>query len=324
MFDSQILEVAIGMAFFYLLLSLFCSTLNEWLGKILYNLRPNMLLAGIQSILGDDFTCRLYNHPLIKGLIHGKDQYEAESLEDLKDRSKLGKYLPSYIPSHTFALALTDIIAKMNNADFPKSCQELRDGVAKLPPMLSEALLPLIDSTLGDFEKARKKLETWYDDSMDRVTGWYKREAQKILLAVALLVTLVLNADSFMIANALYRNNALRATIVAAAEEAVKKPAAEASDASATHLKEINAQLEQLNLPLGWWAPKDPEAPGVIPKDVWGWLAKLFGWLFTALAISLGGPFWFDLLNKFINLRNAGKKPLTALEEETLRKKAQV
>jgi hypothetical protein len=36
---------------------------------------------------------------------------------------------------------------------------------------------------------------------------------------------------------------------------------------------------------------------------------SIFGWLITALAISLGAPFWFDLLNKFINLRNAGKNP---------------
>jgi len=36
---------------------------------------------------------------------------------------------------------------------------------------------------------------------------------------------------------------------------------------------------------------------------------NIFGFIITALAISLGAPFWFDLLNKFINLRSAGKKP---------------
>ncbi len=36
---------------------------------------------------------------------------------------------------------------------------------------------------------------------------------------------------------------------------------------------------------------------------------RFLGWLLTALAISLGAPFWFDLLNRFIALRNAGKKP---------------
>ena len=36
---------------------------------------------------------------------------------------------------------------------------------------------------------------------------------------------------------------------------------------------------------------------------------KWLGFLITAFAISLGAPFWFDLLNKFINLRVSGAKP---------------
>jgi hypothetical protein len=38
-------------------------------------------------------------------------------------------------------------------------------------------------------------------------------------------------------------------------------------------------------------------------------LMLLAGWLITALAASLGAPFWFDLLGRFINVRNAGKVP---------------
>ena len=32
-----------------------------------------------------------------------------------------------------------------------------------------------------------------------------------------------------------------------------------------------------------------------------------FGFLITAIAISLGAPFWFDLLNKMMQLRSASK-----------------
>jgi len=39
------------------------------------------------------------------------------------------------------------------------------------------------------------------------------------------------------------------------------------------------------------------------------WLERLIGWLLTILAISLGAPFWFDILNKIINIRFAGKSP---------------
>jgi hypothetical protein len=39
------------------------------------------------------------------------------------------------------------------------------------------------------------------------------------------------------------------------------------------------------------------------------WLARLLGWMLTILAISLGAPFWFDMLNKLVNVRSAGKSP---------------
>lgn len=38
-------------------------------------------------------------------------------------------------------------------------------------------------------------------------------------------------------------------------------------------------------------------------------LGRLPGWCVTALAVTLGAPFWFDILNKVVNIRNVGKKP---------------
>lgn len=42
----------------------------------------------------------------------------------------------------------------------------------------------------------------------------------------------------------------------------------------------------------------------------YGW-PRLWGWIVTSIAISLGAPFWFDLLKKIINLRGTGKRPET-------------
>jgi hypothetical protein len=38
-------------------------------------------------------------------------------------------------------------------------------------------------------------------------------------------------------------------------------------------------------------------------------VSKLVGFLLTAFALSLGAPFWFDTLNKLINIRTAGRAP---------------
>jgi hypothetical protein len=42
---------------------------------------------------------------------------------------------------------------------------------------------------------------------------------------------------------------------------------------------------------------------GVMSPIVFG---HLFGWLLSVAAISLGAPFWFDTLSRFVNLRGAG------------------
>jgi hypothetical protein len=49
---------------------------------------------------------------------------------------------------------------------------------------------------------------------------------------------------------------------------------------------------------------------GSLGDNTWkDWLERLLGWLLTVLALSMGAPFWFDLLNKFMNVRYTGKSP---------------
>jgi hypothetical protein len=46
-----------------------------------------------------------------------------------------------------------------------------------------------------------------------------------------------------------------------------------------------------------------------VPADLATWLQRIVGWIFTAIAVSLGAPFWFDTLSRFVNLRNTGNTP---------------
>ena len=47
--------------------------------------------------------------------------------------------------------------------------------------------------------------------------------------------------------------------------------------------------------------------------DFWAYWDRFsfhfFGWLITAIAATLGAPFWFDILNKIMSIRSAGKAP---------------
>jgi hypothetical protein len=83
-------------------------------------------------------------------------------------------------------------------------------------------------------------------------------------------------------------------------------PGATAPSASASDGKKKAKQLQLYEealrpLPLGW-----SKLPDLTVLSV---LAKIFGLALTAVAVSLGAPFWFDLLSMFMRVRGSGAKP---------------
>lgn len=312
-FGSTVLEVAIGMIFVYLLLSLLCSAVVEYIEAKL-NYRAKDLEKAIGLLLDqegvppspDSPTTLLYQHPLVKSLYRGDK-------------------LPSYIPSRTFALALWDmaLTGAQRAAGAAQTVASVREAINAneyVPAGVKRALLALVNDAGNDFEKARKNIEDWYDSAMDRASGWYKRRVHVILLVTGLIVSALINADSINIAKALMQNDALRQTLVKEAEETVAQPTpaptptpsdpAERARITAENAQAARAELDALGLPIGWVsAASDPTGadPRRFPGTAGGWILKVLGLLITALAVSQGAPFWFDLLNKFIVIRSTVK-----------------
>ncbi len=330
MFGSQILEIAIGIIFVYLLLSLICSAVSELISRAL-SMRAKNLEDGIRNLLidkeGKEYAKKFFDHPLIKGL------------------ERKGKR-PSYIPSRTFSLVLMDIIAPSDSAKGSKSFEDVFRAVNDLAnSKLKTVLLVLMGDTESKLKELRGNIENWFDDAMQRVSGWYKRKAQLIILLLALAVSVFFNADTLMIANSLSRDDALRDSVVAAAEEAIKQPLpAEKEEEmkkqplstereeevakkpvpadlklSLEKIKQFQQRLKQLELPIGW--SRMPGDPREIPKDFQAWIAKILGLLFTAIAVSQGAPFWFDLLNKIVNLRSSGGIPKRTTQDKVQNEK---
>ena len=86
-----------------------------------------------------------------------------------------------------------------------------------VPNGVKHRLMVLIDDARGDVDEFRNRLEAWFDDTMARVSGWYKRQTQLILAGLAVLVTITLNANTLTIGDQLWRNPTVRAAVVAAA-----------------------------------------------------------------------------------------------------------
>jgi hypothetical protein len=189
---------------------------------------------------------------------------------------------------------------------------ELRAALAQ-DAWAKEALLPQLDASVADVAEARARLERWFDDAMQRVSGVYKRKSQLVIGLVALGLCFACNVDSLQIARTLINDAPQRAALVAVAERLAPLPAETPETPrppdighAAETLAKTKGEIEGLSLPIGWHAGAHP--PWKL--EAWlAWVGKLLGLLCSVIAISLGAPFWFETLNKFVNIRAAGKPP---------------
>jgi hypothetical protein len=315
---NGILDVAIGLIFVYLLLSLLCTTATEAMEQV-FKYRAYYLRIGIEKLLlGGDASLRdrLYAHPLVKSL------YTDTRLPALVRTTG-----PSYIPSRQFVLALLDIVAAQNvgqnTGGSVQRTQDVVDGLARneqlLPAPLVGALRTLIADAGDDLQRVKTGVEQWFNGAMDRVAGWYKRRSQTVGLIVGLAVAVVMNADTLEMIRTLSNDSAVRASLVAAAQgyAEASRPSSASSQAGvasapapdvAADVKRQSdntiAQLGGLGLPIGW------QRPGA--GDIW---SHLLGWLMTGFALSLGAPFWFDMLNKVMVVRATVKPHEKSLDE---------
>lgn len=408
MLGSSIIDIAIGLIFVYLLLSLICSAGNEVIESYSKK-RAKDLEKGLNEMLRDPTLVEsLYRHPLIYSLF--PKPYKAGATN-----------LPSYIPARNFALALMDIACPpraqersgaagstgaglagstgVSLEDIANKLPNLRETIAAndaLPPDVKKALMTFVDAASEDPKKVRENIEGWFDSSMDRVSGWYKRRSQLIVLVIGLVLTILLNVDTLAIVRTLSTDKAMRDSLVAAAQEyaknnpaptptavtsppgnpsspskpasvpapsaaagqspkskpspTAKPPATSASSpggsaapsvspatappsgpgsAAATtadpcaagknspecRIQQNLAEIKKLGLPIGWTrAEGDARSLNISWQ---GWLLRIIGWLVTALALSLGAPFWFDMLNKFIVVRSTVKPKEKSPEEKS-------
>lgn len=271
MLDSPIVDVAMGLVFFYVTLSLVCSSIQEIISSLL-GLRSRNLRKGIRNLIGNEYAEAMYDHPLIKGL-------------------RKPKKLPSYIKPDIFSTALIDMISrdKKDENAIDTAAEDVRALIAKIDANnpTRELLISLVDKANPTVEDLRERLADWFDAGMDRVAGWYKRQVKYCLIGVAAVITVAVNADSIRMVEQLWQDDALRAAIASAAEQA----------ATNGDLAAVDERTALRAFPIGY----ADSFPGIT-------LQTIVGWLVTMAAISLGAPFWFDLLSKISHLRASGTR----------------
>jgi|GEM_PF-6449252 len=358
MFGSVLLDVVTGLTFFYMLTSLALSSFGEtisWACK----LRNGMLDKALQSIFGDErLVDAFFDHPLIRGLNRPKKAQPAKKLISSKfcrftGLAWLARLLripallrrieqdrPSYVSSRTFALVMADML----NGDIASVKKRFGPGIDVDRNQLDTlrdrfaCFVPQSSSSPQDSADRLRFIAQWFDDRMERVSGWYKRLMQKILITTAIGFSVALNADTIMIASMLWNDTVMREAVLiesaATVERAKSNMAANRlSSTAATKHSLAEGSTDRIDLsalglaidsrrhrpfPIGWPPPASSagstvvvDDPRVTPHTFQGYFHKVIGLLITGFLISLGAPFWFDTLSKLINMRATGTRPKT-------------
>jgi hypothetical protein len=345
---EEILEVAVGLIFMWLILSISTMQVQEWMVTRLRWRADDLEKAIRQMLLDHNLANEVYNHPLIRSMM------KAPKPGDKKDPK------PSYIPAEKFGLVLFDTVASAGT-DKSKILEDLdisklRAGVKKLSETNADlakainTLLVGVENTDNAVAAARDNFEKWFNDVMDRAGGWYKRRAQGVAFLIGLILAIVLNIDSIAVANFLWREPSVRQALAARAT-AFQPPEQTSESNPALAIQEFRDQFDGLQIPFGWTfqevdlTPKNPEDKSLVcsflpssDQQVFGFgnrarcirpttaqastngivwsVAKILGILMTAGAAAQGAPFWFDMLAKFTNVRGSGVKPSKTREED--------
>lgn len=278
---NAVIDVGLGLVLMYLMLSLACTMINEFVASLM-QLRASLLSSSLVQLIDDKQVYATFqNHGLI----------------ETQRNAAGGK--PSYLSSYAVATALIDSL----DPNKPVALvSDVTEAAQKLPESNIRDTILLAATTAGnDLEKVRLEVAAWYDNAMDRVNGVYRRNLRWLSLGAGLALAVILNADTVSVAQALWRDGALRSEIVSMSDRLNPIDQSNFSQGM-SNLSSVESGLRPF--PLGW-----SEATSAWLKSPLGVVAKILGLLITALSVSLGAPFWFDLLSKFMNVRSAGTKP---------------
>lgn len=379
MTGSIALDVVIGLIFIYLLYSLLATVVMEIIATNI-GLRARNLRLAIIKMLSDgeigywkSFSIIWFTN--IFGFINKQSFSDADLTGKFYESPLIAKLnsggvfsSPSSISKELFAENIIFILTNNNQAGE----QEIHTLIATFfntqagnDSKLFKHLRYLYQSSNNDIEKFRIKLEEWYEEMMERCTGWYKKRVQVILFFVGFTIAWLFNADTFVMVQKLSVDKDAREKIVQMASSYIENQRYVVLDSTdkiemekrLDTLYAIKRNLEEDINAAGSLLGKGSFLPDTIKVDSLGnvkpaWVEKnilekalchrsvkkgqtyhlkpkekrayffglfshhFWGYLITALAISLGAPFWFDLLSKLMKVRGSLKEPLSSENQQ--------
>jgi hypothetical protein len=302
-----------------------------------------MIRKALVSELGEDACAEILDTVKNDLLTMGQDIPRLQGCVDsLFDTIRVQK--------HQINEALIKLSLKANASE-DATINRIRAGITALSithPQLKQTLYAILNSMPqlivqkeNELELVRSNIEEWFNNAMNRLTGWYKRKSLITTLIVGILLAVIVNIDSINLVSRLWREPDLRVAVLSNIESILTKNNTSILDIG--QLSTIQQQYSEINLPVGWlgspilltespvmnlsevctlFPQQENEIYGILisgqcypvinsPQlaDLTGWLIKLAGLLLSGVAASPGASFWFDMLKKIINVRLSGVNP---------------
>ena len=311
----NVLSLAIGMITVYLVLALSVTAFNEAIAALLSS-RGKWLRRGVASLFSHQardrgnmaIACKVYDSPYIAYLQRGS------------------RFLPSYLPAWNLLQGMLEAASTTRNRAL-STLDDLREAAKDLPEgspirVGLDNLLAAGDTTVEDFQK---RYEAWFATFEAQVMAWYRQKTQLVIGGLSVVVVLSMNVDTLQLVNQLATDPKVRETLAEQGSQLARQPDLAAANASlpaasqptatlpaasqpalqtaVETVQQRSASLNASGLKLGW-TERDWRSTWQSPLSA---IEKLVGLLLSAFAVSMGAPFWFDLLKNLVSIRSVGK-----------------
>ncbi len=289
---SQALEVVIGLIFVYYVLGSIISLTTKWINEA-FETRGKSLEKHLKRIVGDNHVGDFVKLPQLEALRPIRYKGVFGFITSATEPKKLEK-----IPAATLVESYFDFVG-LTSKKF--ELDELKALIEAFPDSEGkQAMLTWVGQGVNTVEELRKRTTAYFSGVMDQAAATFKTNARSFVIVLSILLTFLLGTDSIQLAQTLWTNAGVRALAVAQAQVVVQQ---EGTDAN---VEDLIDQLSALQIvKLGWWQTDIPEM-----SNFGAWASfvglKFLGLGLTAVAVSQGSSFWYDLLKKIVAPTKSG------------------
>ncbi|MBE9005407.1 hypothetical protein IQ259_10215 [Fortiea sp. LEGE XX443] len=304
-------------------------------GKIDLHTSINRIAKSLDKYIGY-FAAEMPDHELLSKALQRLKVLRQDIFDDIEQTICLKGLRPNINEVVELLNAKSEIYQEFVNEfkDKDSEAYQTFQHVSQRLEQLSQKLPPSVVSNMATLAKRaqlkaktteeginilRREIEQTFDKSMDRASGVYKRNAKGVALLIGFAIAIIANADTFHIVSRLSKDSAIRTAIVNNAGQIVERNSSDTPQDLKLLRDETDKVLTEISLPIGWNKINLDQQLDMVSNNnsqktvqITNYLTMVAGWFVSGIAISMGAPFWFDLLGKVVNVRNSGKKPASS------------